>query len=146
MIVNSHCSSIPDPLTHFTSLDAGSRAVFRFRRPTSLKEGPNLQYVCRRVYSFKWKAQNWFFVILKCGGCESKRRVVYAFTTPLRCFDKVFQRPYRYFSIALKVAFFLTDRHKLFTSNWLWIEIFENVVLSKIDITMRTKNKKLWNW
>ena len=47
------------------------------------------------------------------------------------CFDTVFQRPYRYFSIALKVFFSLSDRYKIFTSNWLWIEIFENVVLSK---------------
>ena len=30
----------------------------------------------------------------------------------------------------------------MFTSNWLWIEICENVVLSKIDITMTTINKK----
>ena len=64
----------------------------------------------------------------------------------LRCFDTVFERPYRYFSIALKVVFSLSDRYKIFTSNWLWIEICENVVLSKIDITMTTMNKKLWNW
>ena len=56
----------------------------------------------------------------------------------LSCFDTVFQRPYRYFSIALKVVFPFCDRHKIFTSNWLWIEICENMVLSKIDITMTT--------
>ena len=61
----------------------------------------------------------------------------------LRCFDTVFQRPYRYFSIALKVFFSLSDRYKIFTSNWLWIEICENVVLSKIDITMTTIKKTL---
>ena len=61
----------------------------------------------------------------------------------LRCFDTVFQRPYRYFSIALKVVFSLSDRYKIFTINWLWIEICENVVLNKIDITMTTINKKL---
>ena len=32
--------------------------VFQFRRPTRLKEGPALHYVYRRVYIFKWKAQN----------------------------------------------------------------------------------------
>ena len=64
----------------------------------------------------------------------------------LRCFDKVFQRPYRYFLIPLKVVFSLSDCYKIFTSNWPWIEICENVVLSKIDITMTTINKKLWNW
>ena len=59
----------------------------------------------------------------------------------LRCFDTVFQRPCRYFSIALKVVFSLSDRYKIFTSNWLWIGICENEVLSKIDITMTTINK-----
>ena len=48
------CSSIPGLLTHFTFLDAGSQAVFLFRRPTRLKEGLTLQScVCRRVYIFK---------------------------------------------------------------------------------------------
>ena len=45
-------------LTHFTSPDMDSQAVFLFRRPTRLKEGPTLQYVCRRVHIFKWKDQN----------------------------------------------------------------------------------------
>ena len=62
--------------------------------------------------------------------------------TPLRCFDTVFQRSYRYFSIALKVVFSLCDRYKIFPSNWLWIEICENVVLSKIGITMTRINEK----
>ena len=40
--------------------------------------------------------------------------------------------------------FFLYDRYTIFTSNWLWIEICENVVLGKIDITiMTTINKKI---
>ena len=40
--------------------------------------------------------------------------------------------------------FSLSDRYKIFTIIWLWIEICENVVLSKIEITMTTINKKLW--
>ena len=40
------------------------------------------------------------------------------------------------------MVFSLTDRYNIFNSNWLWIEICENVVLSKIDITMTTINKK----
>ena len=56
------------------------------------------------------------------------------FLTLLRCFDTVFQRPYRCFSIALKVFFSSSDRYEIFTSNWLWFEICVNVVLSKIDI------------
>ena len=61
----------------------------------------------------------------------------------LRCFDTVLLRPYRYISIALEVVFSSFDHYKIFTSNWLWIEIRENVVLSKIDVTMTTINKKL---
>ena len=40
----------------------------------------------------------------------------------------------------LKSVFSLSDRYKIFTSNWLWIEICENAVLSKIDVTMTTVN------
>ena len=53
-------------------------------------------------------------------------------TAVLRCFDTVFQRPYRHFSVTLRVAFFLSDRYHIFTSNWLWIEICEKAVLSKL--------------
>ena len=41
----------------------------------------------------------------------------------------------------LQSDFSLSDRYKIFTSNWLWLEICENAVLSKIDITMTTLNK-----
>ena len=41
------------------------------------------------------------------------------------------------------MVFSLSDRCKIFASNWLWIENCENVVLSKMDITMTTINKKL---
>ena len=64
------------------------------------------------------------------------------FDSTLRCFDTVFQRPYRDFSIAL-IVFSLSDRYLIFTSNWLWIEICQNIVLSKIDITVTTIIKKL---
>ena len=50
---------------------------------------------------------NFFFLVICC-------KIVV-----LRCFDTLFQRPYRYFSIALKVFFSLSDRYKIFTSNWL---------------------------
>ena len=48
-----------------------------------------------------------------------------------------------YFNQSNFIALTFSDRYKIFTSNWLWIEISENVVLSKIDITMTTINKKL---
>ena len=51
-----------------------------------------------------------------------------------------------FFNRLKSVLFSLSDRYKMFTSNWLWIDICENVVLSKIGITMTTMNKKLWNW
>ena len=56
----------------------------------------------------------------------------------LKCFDTVFQRPYRYFSIALKVILSLSDRYKIFTNDCVEIEIRQNVGFSKIDITMTT--------
>ena len=34
-----------------------------------------------------------------------------------RCFDTVFQRPYRYVSIALKVVLPLSDRYKIIASD-----------------------------
>ena len=44
-------------------------------------------------------------------------------------------------AISIFFNFSLSDRYKIFTSNWLWIGICENEVLSKIDITMTTINK-----
>ena len=38
------------------------------------------------------------------------------FVIVLRCFGTVFRRPYRYFSIALKLILSLSDRYKIFTS------------------------------
>ena len=62
-----------------------------------------------------------------------------------RCFDIVFQSPYRYFSIVLKMFFSSSNRFKIFTSNWRWIATCENGDLSKIDITMKTINKQNGN-
>ena len=62
--------------------------------------------------------------------------------TYLRCFDTVFRRPNRSFSVALKVILSLSDRYEIFTSDWLWIEDCQNAVLSKIDITMTIINEK----
>ena len=45
------------------------------------------------------------------------------------------------FSVALKVILFLSDRHKIFTSDWLWTEVCQNAVFSKIDIN-HYDNKK----
>ena len=47
----------------------------------------------------------------------------------LRYFDTVFQRPCSYFSNTLKVIFSFSNRYKIFTSDWLWIEVCQNVVL-----------------
>ena len=60
----------------------------------------------------------------------------------LRCFSTFFRRPYRYFSIALKGILSLSDRYKIFASDWLWIEVYQKAVLTKIDIAMTTINKK----
>ena len=60
----------------------------------------------------------------------------------LRCFDTAFQRPYRYFSIALKVILSLSDRYKIFTNDLTIDWIRQNVGFSKIDITISDNNKQ----
>ena len=67
------------------------------------------------------------------------------YSAALRCFDTVFRRPYRCFSIALKVILSLFDCYKLFTSDCLLNEVCQNAVFSKINIIMTTMNKKLQN-
>ena len=87
----------------------------------------------------------WFQKVSKKN--QVPRGIFHAYTTrehciALRCFVTVFQRQYRYFSVALNIVFSLTDRYQIFTNNWLWIEICENIVLSKIDhFTMTTMKK-----
>ena len=39
----------------------------------------------------------------------------------------------------------LSDLYKLFTSDWLRIEVCQNAVFSKLDITVTTISKKLQN-
>ena len=49
-----------------------------------------------------------------------------------------------HFSITIKVILPLSDRYQIFTTDWwLWIEVYQNLVLSKIDINMAKINKKL---
>ena len=64
---------------------------------------------------------------------------------PLRVFRYSFSEAISIFLKRLKSVFSLSDRYKIFPSNWLWTEMCENVVLSKIDITRTTVNKKLLN-
>ena len=49
----------------------------------------------------------------------------------LKVFQYSFSEAIPIFFNRLKSVFSLSDRYKIFTSNWLWIEICENVVLSK---------------
>jgi len=83
-----------------------------------------------------------YFFFLGGGGYPLISKQHANYQSLLRCLDTVFQRPYRHFSIVLKVFFSLSDRYEIFTSSWRWIEICENVALSKIDITMKTVNRK----
>ena len=39
---------------------------------------------------------------------------------------------------------YLSGLYEIFTTDCLWIEVCQNVVLSKVDIIMTTMNKKLW--
>ena len=59
----------------------------------------------------------------------------------VKVFRYSFRRPYRYCSNALKVLLSLSGRYKIFSTDWLWIEACQNVILGKIDITMTAINK-----
>ena len=84
-------------------------------------------------------------------GGEGKSTIQLLFTDDLKLYSgKInvvlihsFSEAIPIFFNRLKSVFSLSDRYKIFTSNWLWIEICENVVLSKVDITMTTIQKKL---
>ena len=95
------------------------------------------------IVGSKFPVFAFFYFVFEGNFPSTRPRGAYIWRGDLRCFDTVFQRPYRYFSIALKVSFSLSDRYEIFTSNWLWIEICENVVLTKIKITMTTINKNI---
>jgi len=105
-----------------------TKIVDRFLR----RFGINSLYV--KKFNSRYFTDDLFKIIRQMLGEKSAGR--------LRCFDTVFQRPYRHFSIVLKVFFSWSDRYKIFTSNWRWIEICKNAVLSKIDVTMTTINKQ----
>ena len=63
--------------------------VFLFRRRTRLKEEPTLQYVCRRVYIFKWKVPKLILrdikksavAVVEWKSCQSCLRFYYTFKT-----------------------------------------------------------------
>ena len=59
-----------------------------------------------------------------------------------RCFDTVSRRPYPCFSIALKVILSLSDHHKILTCDWLWIEVCQNAVFSKIGFHYDNNKQK----
>ena len=48
--------------------------------------------------------------------------------------------------MALKGIISVSNRYKIFASDWLWIEVCQSIVLNKIDITMTTVNKIIGNW
>ena len=83
--------------------------------------------------------------VLTVRGIKVKRCFQDANVAILKCFDTVFRRPYRHSSIALKGILSLSDRYKIFASDCLWIEVCQNVLLTKIGITMATINKKIGN-
>ena len=62
----------------------------------------------------------------------------YYLKSDLRCFNTVFWRPY-----PSDIFQSLCDCYKIFTSDFILIEICQNALLGKIDITMTTINEKL---
>ena len=69
----------------------------------------NLLPLISSIFRF-FKFAEWAEV---CRTRKSSRKRITRTSLGLRCFDTVFQRPYRYFSIASKVFFSLSDRCKI---------------------------------
>ena len=69
----------------------------------------NLLPLISSIFRF-FKFAEWAEV---CRTRKSSRKRITRTSLGLRCFDTVFQRPYRYFSIALKVVFSLSNRYKI---------------------------------
>ena len=67
---------------------------------------------------------------------------------PVKVFWYTFSEttPLFFYRLKMKRFLSLSDRYKIFASNWLWIEVCQNVVLTKIGITMTTISKKIGNW
>ena len=66
------------------------------------------------------------------------------FVDGLKVFRYSFSETIPMFFNRLKSNLSLPDRHKIFTSmDWLWIEVCQNAIFSKIDITMTTMKKTL---
>ena len=86
-----------------------------------------------------------FNVIFTCKSCVLSFKFEPVSSGGLKGLDTVFRRPYRCFSIAFEVILFLSNRYKLFTNDWQWIEVCQNAVFRKIDFTMTTMSKKLWH-
>ena len=102
-----------------------------------LKSSSKVKVSLHFLMMFDFVSNHWNFAFcLVTYDRNNKRSGVF-----YRCFDKVFPRPYRYFSIALKVIASLSDCYKIFSNDWLWIEICQNVGFSKIYVTMTTINK-----
>ena len=65
------------------------------------------------------------------------------FVDGLKVFRYSFSETIPMFFNRLKINLSLPDRHKIFTSDWLSIDVCQNAVFSKIHITMTTIKKKL---
>ena len=91
------------------------------------------------LFVLHWKRNFLLFVSRASGSVVYLRRIVCPF-------DKVFRRPYRCFSLTLKVILSSSDRYNIFTSDWLWIEVCQKAVFGKIDDNYdNNKQKKLRN-
>ena len=91
------------------------------------------------------KLGGWWMFDLSIYICTCNVTKVLKSTATIRLYT-VFLRPHWYFSIALNVILFLSGRDKIFITNKTWIvKVCQNVVLGKINITMTTINKNLWN-
>ena len=95
----------------------------------------DFQLCCRGVAFHLFWHFNWLLI-----ACKQNEGQPF-FVDVLKMFRYSFSETIAMFFNRLKSNLSLADRHKIFTSDWLWIEVCQNAVFSKIDITMRTIKK-----
>ena len=73
------------------------------------------------MWPFKWKllSSTFLWYCLLCFTCKMWLWLLGL----LRRFDPVFWRPYQYFSTTLQVILSLSSHYKIFSTDWLWIEV-----------------------
>ena len=126
--------------------------LFRLDRTDPLSFGPKFPDVWVPCLVTSRSALKNFSLLWTWNFAKTSAKFRLAFGVRLRAFERLEdnkgRNPANISGIqrCLKGILSTSDRYKTFASDWLWIRVCRNVVLTKIDITMTTINKKIGNW